>query len=102
MPPEGELHVSIDCALEDDVLRIGIEDDGLGMTPDACEALNEKMREPFSQESSDGAASAERGIGLENINKRLVMFYGADFHLRFSVGRESGVCAEIRIPYDPM
>lgn len=102
MPPEGELHVSIDCALEDDVLRIGIEDDGLGMTPDACEALNEKMREPFSQESSDGAASAERGIGLENINKRLVMFYGADFHLRFSAGRESGVCAEIRIPYDPM
>lgn len=61
-----------------------IRDDGVGMTEDKCNTLLQ----------NDGAV---QGIGLMNIHKRLIKFYGEGLKMSSTVGE--GTCVQFRIPY---
>ena len=55
---------------------IEVIDDGLGMTTD----------------------SPRTGIGLRNVDERLRVIYGANYHLKLSSTPGKGTCARIEIP----
>ena len=57
---------------------IEVIDDGLGMTPDS--------------------ARTGTGIGLRNVDERLRVIYGANYHLKLSSTPGEGTCARIEIP----
>jgi two-component system LytT family sensor kinase len=59
---------------------IEVIDDGLGMTSDT------------SPTDDDG------GIGLRNVDERLRVIYGANYHLKLSSAPGEGTCARIEIP----
>jgi sensor histidine kinase YesM len=59
---------------------IEVADNGAGMPPDG---------------SGDGRNG---GIGLRNVDERLRVIYGENYHLRFESTPGEGTCARIRIP----
>ena len=59
---------------------IEVIDDGLGMTTDSPKL------------------GAHNGIGLRNVDERLRVIYGANYHLKLSSTPGEGTCARIEIP----
>ena len=59
---------------------IEVIDDGLGMTTDSPKL------------------GAHNGIGLRNVDERLRVIYGANYHLKLSSTPGKGTCARIEIP----
>ena len=74
----GTITISSQRAGEHTVIEV--TDDGLGMV-------------------TDGAPSDETGgIGLRNVDERLRVIYGANYHLRLSSVPGEGTCARVEIP----
>ena len=74
----GTITISSQRAGEHTVIEV--TDDGLGMVTDGTK--------------SDGPG----GIGLRNVDERLRVIYGANYHLRLSSVPGEGTCARVEIP----
>ena len=74
----GGGRITISSELTNGHTVIEIIDDGLGMTTDR---------------SRPGT-----GIGLRNVDERLRVIYGANYHLKLSSTPGEGTCARIEIP----
>jgi two-component system LytT family sensor kinase len=72
--------VVVRSAREGDSLVIEVTDDGFGMSP-------EQLQKALSA-----------GIGLSNVNERLMVTYGANHQLRLTSAAAKGTCARIEIP----
>lgn len=72
---EGELYVTV-------------EDNGQGMTLEHIEYINCHISE-FDQKI---------GYGVNNVNKRIELLYGAGYGLHYSVKEEGGVRVDIKLP----
>ena len=66
-----------------------IKDNGSGMTKERLEELRESLRQ--------AAFKKEAGYGLKGVQRRIVLFYGADCGLTVSNNEEGGVCVEVKI-----
>src|SRR5207245_5454422 len=76
----GGGRITIKTVLRDGHAIIEVHDDGLGMTEERLEhALG-------------------GGIGLSNVNERLRVIYGANYHLKLTSVPGEGTCASIEIP----
>lgn len=72
--------VTIRIASADQALRITVSDDGSGMDLDTLCALRERIRkEAHGVYQTLGKDTT--GIALENINKRIQLFFGEDYGL---------------------
>lgn len=78
--------VNIRCRVEQHVLRVVIEDDGVGIEQAKLEAIRQKR-----YISPTGA-----GVGLSNINDRLKYLYGSELEIQSEQGR--GTRVSINIP----
>ena len=76
----GGGHITISSVRADGHTVIEVVDDGLGMVTDG---------------PSHGTSS---GIGLRNVDERLRVIYGANYHLKISSVPGEGTCARIEIP----
>ncbi|MFF8828690.1 sensor histidine kinase [Streptomyces sp. NPDC015131] len=65
---------------------VTIEDDGVGMEPDALRAL------------LSGRRPASSGIGLSNVDERLRQVYGDDYGLVAETGVGAGMKVTVRVP----
>ncbi|GAA4891224.1 histidine kinase [Streptomyces coeruleoprunus] len=65
---------------------VTIEDDGVGMDPDALRAI------------LSGTRPQSSGIGLSNVDERLRQVYGDDYGLVVETGVDAGMKVTVRIP----
>jgi two-component system, sensor histidine kinase YesM len=72
---EGILQVSAMYA--DDYVIIEIKDNGIGMTDEECESLNESIQ--AGQENQSLGSKGGNGIGIQNVNERIQLYYGAEY-----------------------
>jgi two-component system LytT family sensor kinase len=73
-------HVQVCARRTGDLLKIGVEDDGVGL--------------PAGWRLEDHA-----GVGLSNITRRLEQLYGPEHTFDVRSRREGGVCVEITLPF---
>ncbi|TLS53690.1 sensor histidine kinase [Paenibacillus antri] len=87
------IHIAIRAEVADGELVIRIADSGIGLEPGRMEALNRSLAAGEGYESSgDGS-----GIGLNNVNKRIRLYFGPQYGLHFEA-REKGAEVVMRIP----
>ncbi|WP_276358107.1 cache domain-containing sensor histidine kinase [Cohnella caldifontis] len=77
--------IAIRCRMEEDGLRITIEDDGKGL-PSAADRLSSRTR---------------GGYGLRNVRERLSTFYGGQAGFEIRNRAEGGTLVTLRIPESP-
>ncbi len=88
--------VSLKVEMMDDVIRIIVKDDGVGMAPEKLEDIRNRM----TKTSKDYLNRLEyASIGLENVNYRLKDYYGPEYAL--NINSVEGVYTEVsfQIPY---
>jgi len=90
---EHEIFISIRARATDGELTIRVTDSGAGLEPARMEELNRLLESGESYGSSGGGS----GIGLNNVNKRIRLYFGTEYGLRFEP-REKGAEIVVRIP----
>ncbi|MBY9080139.1 sensor histidine kinase [Paenibacillus sp. HN-1] len=77
---------------EDGALRIVVEDNGAGMSPEAMERLRDSLEEESPKESGKG------GIGLQNLHSRLRNMFGEGYGLHIESYPGEGTRVAIVVP----
>lgn len=80
--------IGINAMIEGDDLVIIVEDDGIGITPEKLNEIETKMK------CADDRT--ESGIGICNVNSRLVLQYGENYGLRIQSKPEHGTAVTVR------
>ncbi|PZD94635.1 sensor histidine kinase [Paenibacillus sambharensis] len=73
-------------------LTVQIHDDGLGMHADKLARLNFSFRQVQQSDQEHG------GIGLKNINERMMLHYGSDYGLQASAREGGGTVVRMLFP----
>lgn len=76
---------------KNDDVYIEILDNGVGMN-------KEKIRDIFSANEVINEESVSTGLGMNNVNKRLIYYYGEDYNLKVDSKVNQGTKVTIRIP----
>ena len=66
-------------------------DNGVGMSKEEMDALRERILDEGSQ-----------NIGLTNVNRRLILRYGAESSLKIAAKEGWGVCLSFQIPEEKL
>jgi two-component system sensor histidine kinase YesM len=77
--------ISLSACREGETLVIRVVDNGVGMPAEML---------------AQSPGTRRAGFGVSNVHSRIQVFYGADYGLSFPWSKESGTCAELRIPYE--
>ncbi|MBC5660708.1 sensor histidine kinase [Anaerosacchariphilus sp. NSJ-68] len=85
---EGRGLIQIRVFCQDDCIVLQVEDDGKGMD-------EETLAHIFEQHIRD---TRSNGVGVNNVNERIRLFYGAEYGLSFKSEPEKGTTATIWIP----
>ena len=83
---DGSLHIVIEAKLADSQLTIDIEDNGIGIT---TTDMKDILRPGFGK---------GLGIGLYNVNERLICLYGEKYGLDISSTVGEGTRVTVRVP----
>ena len=78
--------IEISGVREEGCILICVKDNGIGMDTEALPEEEDKTRPRFS------------GIGINNVDERIKLYYGEKFGLRISGRKGEGTTAEIRLP----
>ncbi|SHE34924.1 sensor histidine kinase [Alkalibacter saccharofermentans] len=92
---EGGIITIIGYPLKKDVL-ITIEDNGVGIPPNKLKLLLNNKEVPPANSIND--AGHTTGLGIHNVNDRLVHYYGQDYSLKISSISNSGTRITVTIP----
>jgi two-component system sensor histidine kinase YesM len=76
-----------------DLILIEVEDNGVGFSPDKLAAIQAAMTEDESEISMKGS-----GFGLDNVNKRIKLYYGRQYGLTVQSQFLTGTCVTVAIP----
>jgi len=82
--------IRLTIGMEQDRLKICVEDNGVGMTQDELETLNNKIKKKQEQPSS---------VGLPNIARRVQLVYGNQAELTITSKTNQGTCVKLLIPW---
>lgn len=84
MVDEGEIIIGVHQT--DQEIILSVEDNGVGMTKEECEAI-------FSKE-----AHHKIGIGVKNVDDRIKIYFGEEYGLSIKSELDEGTKVEIRMP----
>lgn len=102
-PMKDVLEINIRIQLQDArTLVIAVVDNGRGIGRDDLTEINQSLQAEEYAPISEGTGIRDRGIGLENINERLKLFYGDAYGIRIQSAPETGTVTTIIIPTDTM
>jgi two-component system, sensor histidine kinase YesM len=79
----------------DNLIKIIVKDDGIGMSQEKVNILVDYLKNEKSEE-----ADSSHGIGIKNVYNRLKMIYGDKFGFYIKSIKGKGTEIEISIPYD--
>ncbi|MFD0673076.1 sensor histidine kinase [Cohnella sp. GCM10027633] len=85
--------IKISARREADLLVIVVSDTGAGIQTDQLEEMNDRLREGFEIERTGSG----NGIGLQNVNKRIRLYYGDEYGIQF-VPVAKGATVVLRLP----
>ncbi len=77
-----------------DLMRLEVQDDGVGFTPEKLT----NVRNTLMDDSSE-IASTDGGFGLENVNRRIKLYYGKEYGLYVQSEYQGGTQVVARIPF---
>ena len=69
-----------------------VEDNGIGFTPDKLAAVLAQIGE------DSGEIRLESGFGIDNVNKRIQLYYGRQYGLSIESSYQVGTCVTLVIP----
>lgn len=75
-----------------DEVQLQVEDDGIGFTPEKLAQL----RAALDDDSDD--MKMESGFGIDNVNKRIRLYYGKPYGLSIQSEHATGTCVTLVIP----
>jgi two-component system sensor histidine kinase YesM len=78
----GKGVIRLVAAKNEDCVDIKVEDNGSGIGKDELEMINERLSMNDEEYFKHGENSHSNGIGLENVNRRIKLFYGAKFGIK--------------------
>lgn len=78
---------------DDDMLMIEVEDDGVGFTPYKLAQIQSTLAE-----DGEDISMKEGGFGLENVNKRIKLYYGEKYGVSIQSQYRSGTTVTVAIP----
>ena len=86
---EGKIIIGVYEKGEEIILKV--EDNGVGMTKEECEAILHK-------EASYKETSYKTGIGIKNVDDRIKIYFGNQYGLSITSELDEGTKVEIRMP----
>ncbi len=87
----GQIRIS--CEDEGDTLAFAVSDNGVGIDKEELEKLAGRL--------ADAAQSGAGKIGLANLNARMGLVFGEQYHLEISSEPNVATCVRMRIPKIP-
>ena len=78
----------------DNLVRLEVQDDGVGFTPHKLAQIRAKIAEDEFGEIT----MKEEGFGLENVNKRIKLYFGKDYGLYVQSKYQEGTQVVAKIP----
>lgn len=94
MPPTGELHISIRISQTTEGLRLLVANDGKPTTEEEAQRLDHLLQEA----SASPVSTSSKSIALQNIQRRLLIQYGAGCRIHIGQGGEQGFFVEFVLP----
>ena len=95
-PKAEQGHVTIRISGTKDMMKIIVEDDGVGMSPDELDKMRaalEEERQPTNQPDTHG-----NGIAMYNVNQRIKLAFGRAYGLSVYSTESLGTDVEIWMP----
>ncbi len=90
----GTVHISLKCT--EKRLIIEINDDGVGMQPEALEKLNHQLNEPVFE--SIQLSKEKGGIAIANVNNRIHLIFGEEYGMTVYSTPNVGTDTVITLP----
>lgn len=87
----GKGRIQISGKLQDELLVLTVEDDGMGMKPERLQEVMEGI--------SGNDESNKNFFGLYNVNKRIQLYYGTQFGISLDSTYGEGTRATVCIPF---
>ena len=84
-------YIKLKIFRRDSWMRFFVVDNGVGMSKEEMDALRERILDEGSQ-----------NIGLTNVNRRLILRYGAESSLKIAAKEEWGACLSFQIPEEKL
>ncbi|MEK3890814.1 cache domain-containing sensor histidine kinase [Bacillus sp. FSL K6-3431] len=85
----GEIQITVERTTE--ALFLFVKDDGIGITSDKINQLNQQFQ-------SINAIGRDLGYGLSNVNERIKLSYGQEYGIRISNNQPEGITVIAKIP----
>lgn len=79
-----------------EALAVTVEDDGVGMTPEAVQSLRESLEEP--PQVSELGYKNKQSIGIRNIHVRIALYYGSGYGISLESREGEGSMFTVTIP----
>lgn len=100
---QSRVHLTLKVKVQGEDLIIAIQDDGVGMTSEQIDALEEliyRTRHAEMPEKSDGNefGKVKKGYALRNVHQRIRLLYGEDYGLYIDKMIIQGALFWIKIP----
>jgi len=73
---------------EDDGIKIKISDNGIGMSENRIEEINQLIQ----------SYDEEFGYGVRSVNRRLQLYYGSEYGLKYKRNEQGGITVEVLLP----
>jgi two-component system, sensor histidine kinase YesM len=90
--------INLNTILEDQVVVIEVIDNGMGIDRDDLEQLNDKLAMSNDAYFKSLASKKNKSIGIENVNRRIKLFYGENYGLQIESEPGSYTKVIVRIP----
>ncbi len=86
---KGLIEISVEAESEN--IFITVSDNGIGITENSLNSLNEEM---------ENVSTDDETHGLRNVNARLKYYFGEEFRLKFESEPDKGTVVQVRLPID--
>lgn len=96
----GKGIVRLTAERDGDNVLIIVEDNGAGIDEDELEILNGRLSMGDEEYFRRQENRAERGIGLENVNRRIKLFYGPQYGIKIESREGSYTKIIVNIPFE--
>lgn len=94
----GKGIITLNASLQGDRLIIEVVDNGTGMQPEELEELNERLSMDNDTYFKTLGGKKNRSIGIENVNRRIKLFYGEDYGLKIESEAGSHTKVVVTVP----
>lgn len=93
--------VTISARVQYDLLHVTVEDNGTGLDEQELARINERLAMDDSTYFAQKENPSRKSVGLDNINRRIKLFYGSQYGLRIVSEKDVFTRAVVVIPVRP-